>query len=344
MNVGLAPKPDFGHLLHMTDERGTFEHAELTEPRTEHGYCTDDMARVVVVACREPFPSSEVRGLVEIGLRFLGDAQGLDGDYRNRMRHNGRWDDKPSVGDCWGRSMWALGTAAAYSPVDWVRQTAVAQFERGAHQRPSSLRSFAFAAIGAAELLSIRPGHRGATSLLADAAARLEGLGGSIDDPVWPWPEARLSYANAIVPEAMIAAGHGLARPALLARGLALLGWLLDHELTSGHLSVTPAGGSGADDPGPAFDQQPIEVAAVADACARAALIDTDPRWGNGVAAAIDWFLGDNDSGVVMWDPATGGGFDGLEAAAANRNEGTESTLALLSTLQHARHLLPAVR
>jgi hypothetical protein len=214
----------------------------------------------------------------------------------------------------------------------------------GAHRRPASLRSFAFAAIGAAELLSIRPGHRGARSLLADAADRLEGLGGSVDDPVWPWPEARLTYANAVVPEAMIAAGHGLARPDLLARGLGLLGWLLAHEAAHGHLSVTPAGGAGPGDPGPAFDQQPIEVAALADACARAALVDGDPRWADGVAAAVDWFLGDNDSGVVMWDPVTGGGFDGLEAAAANRNEGTESTLALLSTLQHARHLLPAVR
>ena len=38
-----------------------------------------------------------------------------------------------------------------------------------------------------------------------------------------------------------------------------------------------------------------------------------------------------------MWDPSTGGAFDGLERDGANLNQGTESTLALLSTLQHAR-------
>jgi hypothetical protein len=38
-----------------------------------------------------------------------------------------------------------------------------------------------------------------------------------------------------------------------------------------------------------------------------------------------------------MWDPGTGGAFDGLEKTGANLNQGTESTLALLSTLQHAR-------
>ena len=45
-----TPEPNFGHLISMTDERGTFEHALFSEPRPEHGYCTDDMARVLVVA------------------------------------------------------------------------------------------------------------------------------------------------------------------------------------------------------------------------------------------------------------------------------------------------------
>ncbi len=75
----------------------------------------------------------------------------------------------------------------------------------------------------------------------------------------------------------------------------------------------------------------------MADACARAALVDPDPCWPNGVRASVAWFLGDNDSRVVMGNPATGGGFDGLQAVGANLNQGAESTLAFLSTLQHAR-------
>jgi hypothetical protein len=334
--VSTIPLPDFGHLLHLTDSRATFEHALLAEPRPEHGYCTDDMARVLVVATREPQPSPEVRALAALALRFLSDAQGMDGGYRNRMRSDGRWTDRPAMEDAWGRSLWGLGTAASYSPVDWLRQAAVAQFERAAHGRPASRRSLAFAAIGAAELLSIRPGNGPARALLGDIA---EHMPAAVDGAPWPWPQGRLTYANAVLPEAMIAAGEALGRPALLARGLELLGWLLDHESASGHLSVTPAGGAGPDDHGPAFDQQPIEVAALADACARAALVDGDRRWSDGVDAAVAWFLGDNDARVVMWDPATGGGFDGLEPGATNRNQGAESTLALLSTLQHARHL-----
>jgi hypothetical protein len=40
-----------------------------------------------------------------------------------------------------------------------------------------------------------------------------------------------------------------------------------------------------------------------------------------------------------MFDPRTGGGFDGLERFGANQNQGAESTLAMLSTAQHAQRL-----
>ena len=110
-------------------------------------------------------------------------------------------------------------------------------------------------------------------------------------------------------------------------------------SLRDGHLSVTPVGGSGSGDHGPRFDQQPIEVSALADACARADLINPDRRWVDGITLATNWFLGDNDRQVVMWDPISGGAFDGLQPDGANLNQGTESTLALLSTLQHARSL-----
>ena len=141
----------------------------------------------------------------------------------------------------------------------------------------------------------------------------------------------------------MIAAGSTLGRPLLLRRGLDLLGWLLDRETRDGHLSVTPVGGSGPDDLGPRFDQQPIEVGALADACARALSVNGDRRWMDGIGAAADWFLGDNDVGVPMWDPDTGGAFDGLHQSGANLNQGTESTLAFVSTLQHARSYMSAL-
>src|SRR4051812_18159628 len=158
--VSTAPEPRFDHLLQMTDVRGTFEHAKFSEPRREHGYCTDDMARVLVVSTREPHPSPAISDLADLSLHFLGDAQDLGGAYRNRMSYFGRWEDRTTLDDCWGRSVWALGTAAAHAEADSVRREAVAQFERAARRRSPWLRATAFAAVGAGELLAVEPGHR----------------------------------------------------------------------------------------------------------------------------------------------------------------------------------------
>jgi hypothetical protein len=199
----------------------------------------------------------------------------------------------------------------------------------------------AFAALGAAEVLRVRPGHAAALDLLAAAATA---VGRPAADRSWPWPEARLSYANAAFAETLLVAGWGLADDRLLADGLQLLEWLLAVETAGDHLSVTPAGGWGPGDPRPGFDQQPIEVAALADACARALELTGDTRWLVGVDRAVAWFLGGNDTGVPLYDPASGGGCDGLQQHGRNENQGAESTLALISTLQHADRLAPACR
>src|ERR1700723_1400040 len=92
-----APAPDFGHLLHMTDQRGTFEHALFTQPRPEHGYCSDDMAPVLIVVAREPDHTPEMRSPAMLSLRFLQDALDSHGRCRNRMDRFGVWEDSPAV-------------------------------------------------------------------------------------------------------------------------------------------------------------------------------------------------------------------------------------------------------
>lgn len=331
-----SPDPVFDHLLRLTDRRGTFEHARLAERRPEHGYCTDDMARVLVVATRQPDTDGLVNGLAGIAVRFLNEAQTFGGPCRNRMDHAGHWTDEPSTGDHWGRCIWGLGTAAAHSDVSLVGRLAVIQLERAANARSKSPRAMAYAALGAAELLAVQPDHSVARKLITDYAASVPA---ATNDPVWPWPEPRLAYANAVIPEAMIAAGVALDDMSLRQRGLDLLGWLVEFETADGHLSPTPVGGRGAEDAKPGFDQQPIEVATLADACARAAVVDPSAIWPDTVRAAAAWFMGDNDAGLLMWDPETGGGYDGLHADGVNGNQGAESTLAVISTLQHAQRL-----
>jgi hypothetical protein len=138
-----------------------------------------------------------------------------------------------------------------------------------------------------------------------------------------------------VFPEVLLAAGTLLNVRHWANRGIELLRWLLDMETLDRHLSVTPASGRGPGDPKPAFDQQPIEVAALADACARAYQVTGATEWLEGVAMCIAWFQGHNDAHTPMIDHASGGGYDGLEHDGVNANEGAESTIAMITTLQH---------
>jgi hypothetical protein len=194
----------------------------------------------------------------------------------------------------------------------------------------------AFAALGASEFLRATPNHEGARQLLEAAVALLDRENVSEQ---WRWPEDRLTYANAVLPEAMIAAGVYLGDERIVGRGLDQLKWLLEMETPRGHLSVTPSGGRGPGEDHQLFDQQPIEVAAMSDACVRALNLTGDPLWRLGRELCEMWFMGHNDLGAVMFDHRTGGGYDGLTCDGPNLNQGAESTIALLTTLQHARRV-----
>ncbi len=328
----------FDHLHSLCDARGLFEHALGTVRREEHGYCTDDNARLLLVASRD---TDRVRALdaARLSLNFIRSAQHADGSVRNRMNVSGVWTDLPGVEDCWGRAMWAFGYAAAHHADPAITTEALRGFNQGVQQRSPWPRAMAFAALGAAEIVMADNHHALARDLLVDAVDVI----GSYRSAEWPWPEPRLRYANASLAEAVILSGAVLRDSAVQGRGLEMLEWLLELETSSGKLSLTGVSGRGPGDVSPQFDQQAIEAAAMADACWRAHTVTGDDRWLAGVDAAEQWFHGRNDSQCVMYDDASGGGYDGLERNGVNDNQGAESTLALVSTMQRAR-LVAATR
>lgn len=329
----------FAHVQRLSDDVGIFEHATGAVPDRDHGYCVDDVARALLVVGREREPDAELCDLAVRYLDFVVCAQGPDGRSRNRLGLDRRWRDEPGLLDCWGRALWALGTTAARGHSPAQRKRARDHFALAAGQRSPYVHAMAFAGLGAAEVLAVVPADRRARALLAAAAAAIGHPGPA--GTSWPWPWPRLEYANAAVPEVLVAAGELLGDAHALDDGLRLLRWLLDEQTLDGHLSVVPVGGRGPGDGPPGFDQQPIEVAALADACARAWRVTGDPRFASGLELAIGWFLGDNDASCPLYDPQTHGGFDGLTREGCNTNQGAESTLAMVATLQHARDLVP---
>lgn len=326
------PRPALSHLERMTTPLGLYEHAIGAEPNVRHGFCLDDAARALVFTAREPGDDAHARRLAEGYLSFVLASLTPDGRMHNRRSPRGSWTDDPSTHDHWGRGLWSLGIASSVDDTDLssrAREGAASAMKA----RSAWPRSMAYAALGAAALLRDDPRDVPAQRLLVDARAVLArpGAGGG-----WPWPEDRLTYANAVLPEAMLVTGHALDDDALTRAGLDLLRWLVELQQHDGHLSVVPSTGHGPGDVLPGYAQQPIEVAVLAEAARTALLLTGDADWERVIAQCRTWFEGANDAGEAMFDVSTSGGFDGLERSSINRNQGAESTLAYLSTHQVA--------
>jgi hypothetical protein len=333
------PAAPFGHLQRLTDNIGVLQHAEGVVPLHGQGYSVDDVARGLMVVCREPSPSQELIALGRRYLYFLAQAQALGGKFRNHLGYDRRWHDQPGTEDAWGFSLWALGTAAARGPTTGIREESFTRFNRGARVSSPSPHAIAFAALGAAEVLDSHPGHPSALALLYRASVV---IGEPPASTAWPWPAPRLGYGNAAIAEALIVSGSRLGDDRMLRNGLRVLQWLLTTETRDGHLSVVSPQGWSPGESRPASDQRPAEVAALADACARAAAVTGDDKWLTGVEMSVAWFLGDNDAKVPLLDERTGGCSDSLTGAGRSRNQGAESTLAMIAVLQQGHRLTAA--
>ena len=328
------PPPNYTHLLELVDDNGIFEHCRYDTPRREHGYTLDDASRAIVVLCHGPDGAPIVRAM-DVLLGFLLASETAEGRFHNRLSADRRWLEDESSDDAQGRAVWALGVAATMAPRAEIRNEARLAVRRVPVIRSDHLRPYAYAALGAHALWKLDRDDPEAWRLMYPIAEVLR---------AWetPWPEHRFTYANGRIPAGMLAAGEMLGDMDLIGNGLETLSWLDMVESGSGRLSPTPAGGWGPGDPRPAFDQQPIEAAALADAAERAWLIDGDEKWRETVFRCGDWLLGENDVGIPLYDTETGATHDGLERNGVNANRGAESTIAGLSILQTCQRMRTA--
>ena len=321
------PRPataiDWRHLLRMTDDCGLLEHATGAVPNRRHGYCTDDNGRALAVVAQAGNP--HLQPLAERYLAFLEHAHNDGGSFALRMTYERRWRDDISD-DASGRAIFGLGVAAARAPWGPVREGAQSLFDRAMDFRSPFPRSMAYASLGAAAVVQQAPDHRAAHDLLDAARPLLVPPSTTTDN--WPWPEDRLTYSNALLPNARLAIAQ-INNDAIETRAaLEQLDWLVGLQLIDGYLSPIPNTGYAHGDALVSFDQQPIELWHLADAAARAWHITQDDHWSDIVAACQGWFDGANTLSAIMFDPYSGGIFDGLGVAGPNCNQGAESTLA----------------
>ncbi|HEX6301326.1 MAG TPA: glycosyltransferase [Acidimicrobiia bacterium] len=319
------PLPDYGYLLGLIDDTGIFEHSRYGVPRREHGYTVDDASRGLVILCDAP-DVAPIRAATRTLLAFTLDSLTPEGWFRNRLSFDRQWAHEPRTDDTQGRAIWALCVAATKAHRPELREAAVSALAEIPPLETEHVRPLAYAALGAAALRG-PDSDALALRLARPIVDRLRAMSGL-------WPEPRLRYANGRIPAAMLAAGSVCNDSDLVERGLQTLSWLVTAESLDGHFSFTPVGGWSPGDSRPGFDQQPIEAAAMSDACERAWVITGEDHWKQSVLRCGAWLLGANDSGVPLYDPSSGATADGLMRDGANGNRGAESTISGLEVLQ----------
>jgi glycosyltransferase involved in cell wall biosynthesis len=341
-----APEMQIGHFLSMCDDTGLFQHAVHSVPDRSHGYCVDDNARALLLACALNNPGEQRLSEV-LTARFAAFVQhAWNPDtrrFRNFMGFNRAWLEDTGSEDSHGRTLWALGECARRDASPSRRRWAAALFSQALSSAETfrSPRAWAFTLLGLAAYCVVAPDDLHAQEVRHSLADRLMSNLASVETPDWVWFEEGLAYDNARLPQALMMTGMATQTPVYVDAGLRSLRWLMTQQTTSaGHFRPVGTASFGEQRQHPrAFDQQPVEATATIAACLTAWRADGDAEWKATATRVFAWFLGSNDLSVALVDPHTGSCRDGLHPDRANENRGGESVVSYLLGLAEIRQL-----
>jgi hypothetical protein len=335
-----------GHFLSMCDDTGLFQHAVHSVPDRRHGYCVDDNARALLLACalNEPGEKPLAELLTARFAAFVQHAWNPDsGRFRNFMGFDRTWLEEQGSEDSHGRTLWALGECARSDSSVSRRRWAAALFAQALPTVKTfrSPRAAAFTLLGLDAYCAVVLDDRHAGKIRHLLADRLMSSLKSVETPDWRWFEEGLAYDNARLPQALIVTGLATRTPGYVDAGLRSLRWLMTVQTTSTG-QFRPVGTASFGElriPPRAFDQQPVEATATIAACLAAWRADDDAEWKTTATRAFSWFLGCNDLSVSLVDTETGSCRDGLHPDRANENRGGESVVCYLLGLAEIRQL-----
>ncbi|GBC97968.1 hypothetical protein HRbin17_00463 [bacterium HR17] len=332
---------NLSHLRAISDDTGVLQFTLFGLPDPKSGYTTDDNARALIVAALH-YSLTGDEGSLELAQRylaFLRYAQRDDGWFHNLIGYDRHFLDDIGSEDCFGRSLWALGTVLNSGLPEPMKKAALAMWERSLPNaaRLRHLRPKAYALVGifeAAKGLGVRcPSLSGLVRQLADDLCVHYNAHA---DRNWRWFEDTMTYSNGVLCDGLLRAYLLTGRRRYFVIGLEALQFLnavcWDDERNCvslvGNRGWYRKGGVKAE-----FAQQPVDAMWLSWANGTAWRITGDEAFQMMANASVEWFFGRNLVGATLYDPATGACHDGLEPHGANENCGAESTICALLTL-----------
>ena len=327
------------HLIQMTTGTGIIQFSKINQPDIDSGYTLDDNARALIAECMYFRLTGDEKSLYYIQkyLSFIKFCQQPGGDFLNYVDKGNHFTDQNktvNLDDANGRAIWALGFLI--SLIDLLPTKIVLEADRilvkslpsfnGVH----STRAMAFAIKGLYYYHhTIKSGEN--LLLIKILANRLVQMYKHESNPAWEWFEGYLTYANSILPEAMLYAWLSTGENIYKEIAISSLNFLLAHTFNENGIEVISnrkwlLKGEEAGK----FGEQPIDVAYTILTLSKFYDVFADEEIRQKMIIAFNWFLGNNRLKQIVYNPCTGGCYDGLEETNVNLNQGAESTISYL--------------
>lgn len=333
------PEISLDHINKLTTSDGILQFSKIDTPDLDSGYTLDDNARALIALTNHYKLTKEASSLslIETYLSFIIFCQQDDGNFLNYVDKHGNFFDKNSdenLEDSNGRAIWALGEFVSHKDLfsDELIQKAKFAIEKSLQHitRYNSPRAIAFSIKGLyfynLEKNNIRV-KRLITSLADDLVSKYRG----VSENNWKWFEDYLTYANSLLPEAMLYAS--LSTGSLLYRKIAktTFDFLLSLTFVNNRIKViSNQGWQHKGKKANNYGEQPIDVAYTVLALDTFYDVFEEEEYLDKMEIAFDWFQGKNHLHQIVYNPITGGCYDGLEENHVNLNQGAESTLSYL--------------
>ncbi|MGC9309579.1 MAG: glycosyltransferase family 4 protein [Candidatus Nanoarchaeia archaeon] len=320
------PPVKLTHLNKLTDTFGCIQFSNLTQPDKSSGYTVDDNARalIAVIMHHKLYRSKKSLRLAEIYLSFLKQAQKDNGNFKNNF-YNENESLKPHSEDAFGRTLWALGYASKYLPVQPIWDKAWQFIDN-----IKAIKAKSFCLIGLCHyyLNNPSPEYLNKINELASYLCKEYKKNTSKD---WRWFEPILSYSNSKIPESLFLAYHITRKRKYLKIAESSLRFL--YSIVFINDMLYPVGEHEWYKRGEQrslFDQQPLDASSIVQTSIIAYQITKKKEYLDKAELAFNWFFCNNHLKQMMYDEVTGGCYDGLGEHAVNPNQGAESTISYL--------------
>ena len=333
------PVINLNHLKQMTTNTGIIQFSKINQPDIDSGYTLDDNARALIAMCMHYKLTGDKKDEYYIFkyFRFIKRCLQPSGDFLNYIDKDNKSTSQNkavNIDDANGRAVWALGylvSLIGLLPWEIISEAITIIKKPLLHiSTVHSTRAMAFAIKGLYYYHSNIKSPENIV-LLKTLANRLVQMYKHESDEIWEWFEGYLTYANSILPEALLYAWLLTGETIYKDIARSSFNFLLSQTFNENGIEVISnknwlQKGQEAGH----FGEQPIDVAYTILALNKFYSVFRNEDYHKKMEIAFNWFLGNNRLHQIVYNPCTGGCYDGLEENHVNLNQGAESTVSYL--------------